>query len=183
MSKEKENVELTEEEVITENVTNEETEEMEKVEQMEIAIRESGNSIVESFGQPRPTETRKKIRSTITDPKTLFNLQDHVDFRLNDMEGKELEIVDVVIEEYEKDIPERVNKFTGEVETVERSIVTKLVDKTGTSYVTASKMFAFRIGQFVDMIGVQKLKEGQKILITKTVHKDTGNKKLGFEIV
>ena len=75
-----------------------------------------------------------------------------------------------------------LNEYTGELETVERTMTTTLIDDTNTSYVTASKLFAMRIIELVQMYGVEKLHEGIKIRITKTEHKN-GNKKLGFEIV
>lgn len=165
-----------------ENVKVAEEKEMEEVNQMEIAVQETGNSIVTGFNNTRKTGTRKFIQSTVEDPKVLFNLEDHVDFKLNDMEGKEINVVDVVVKTYEKDIPEKLNEYTGELETVERTMTTTLIDDTNTSYVTASKLFAMRIIELVQMYGVEKLHEGIKIRITKTEHKN-GNKKLGFEIV
>lgn len=166
-----------------ENVKVAEEKEMEEVNQMEMAVQETGNSIVTGFDTSRQNNgARKFIQSTIEDPKILFNLEDHVDFKLNDMEGKEINVVDVVVKTYEKDIPEKLNEYTGELETIERSMVTIIIDDTNTSYVTASKLFAMRIIQLVQMSGVEKLHQGIKIRITKTEHKN-GNKKLGFEIV
>lgn len=99
------------------------------------------------------------------------------------MEGKTIKACDIVVKTYEKDIPERLNEVTGELETIERNIVTILIDDTGTSYVTASKLFAMRAIQLVQMYGVQRLHDGIEIRITKTQHGNSGNKKLGFEIV
>lgn len=172
-----EEIELREEESKMEN-------EMEKVETMEKEVQETGMSVVESFDNNmiQASGTNKRIQTTIQDPKILFNLEDHVDFKLNDMEGKEINVVDVVVKTYEKDIPDRLNEFTGEIETKERNMVTILVDDTNTSYVTASKLFAMRIIQLVQFYGTDKIHNGVKIRITKTNHKN-GNKKLGFEIV
>lgn len=165
-----------------EMLTNE-NEEMEKAQALEKETQETAVALVEDFNAPvAQGNTRKKIQTTITDTKVLFNLEDHIDFKLNDMEGKEIDVVDVVVKSYEKDIPERLNEFTGELETVERSIVTIIIDTTGTSYVTASKLFAMRMIQLVQMYKGQLPKEGVKIRITKTEHKG-GNKKLGFELV
>ena len=166
-----------------ESVVLNEEEEIKKANEMEMVAQQTGNTFVESFDKPSTSDTRKKIRTTITDPKILFNLDSHVDCKINDMEGKEIELVDVIVKEFEKDIPERINEYTGEIETVERSIVTILVDKTGTSYVTASKMFALRISQLVQMYGVDGIHKGVKIRIIKCKHKNTENKKLDFEIV
>ena len=164
-----------------ENVQVEEKE-MEEVKQMELAVQETGNSIVTGFNNTKKSNVRKFIQSTIEDPKVLFNLEDHVDFKLNDMENKEINVVDVVVKTYEKDIPEKVNEFTGEIENVERSMITILIDDTNTSYVTASKLFAMRIIELVQLYQVEQLHKGIKIRITKTEHKN-GNKKLGFELV
>ena len=149
---------------------------------MELAVQETGNSIVTGFNNTKKSNVRKFIQSTIEDPKVLFNLEDHVDFKLNDMENKEINVVDVVVKTYEKDIPEKVNEFTGEIENVERSMITILIDDTNTSYVTASKLFAMRIIELVQLYQVEQLHKGIKIRITKTEHKN-GNKKLGFELV
>ena len=160
-----------------------EVEEMKKVEELENQTQETAVALVEDFSSPiAQGNTRKKIQTTVKDMKVLFNLEDHIDFKLNDMEGKEINVVDVVVKSYEKDVPERLNEYTGELETVERSIVTILIDDTGTSYVTASKMFAMRIIQIVQMYKGVLPAEGLKIRITKTEHK-SGNKKLGFELV
>ena len=159
-----------------------EDEEMKEVNEMEMAVQETGNAVVTGFNTQSKTGARKFIQSTIEDPKILFNLEDHVDFKLNDMENKEINVVDVVVKTYEKDVPEKINEYTGELETVERSMVTILIDDTNTSYVTASKLFAMRIIQLVQMYGVNKIHEGIKIRITKTEHKN-GNKKLGFEVI
>lgn len=162
-----------------------ENEELENVKGLEEEAQETGMTIVEGFDKPiSKTGTSKKIQTTITDSKVLFNLEDHIDCKLNDMEGKEIDVTDVVIKTYEKDIPEKLNEYTGELETKERSIVTILLDKTGTSYVTASKLFAMRMIQLMQMTNIDDLhNKGIKIRITKTKHGETGNKKLGFEIV
>lgn len=156
--------------------------EEEKMHELEESVTET-NMVIKGFDQPAKGNTRKTIQSTVEDPKLLFNLEDHVDFKLNDMEGKIIKVTDIVVKTYEKDIPERLNEITGELETVERNIVTILLDDTGTSYVTASKLFAMRAIQLIQMYGVQRLHEGIEIRITKTVHSNSGNKKLGFEIV
>jgi len=170
-----------------ENKTNDEvfteTEESEVLEKTK-DLNETSMTIVDDFSKPITSGSRQRIQSTITDPKILFNLDEHIDFKLNDMEGKEINVVDIVIKSFEKDIPERVNEFTGELETVERSIVTILVDDTGTSYVTASKMFAMRVIKLIQTYrgNIDEIHKGVKIRITKTPHKN-GNKKLGFELV
>ena len=151
-----------------------------KVQELDV-IRQDDDLI--SFDELNESKSRQIIKSTITDPKTLFNLDEHIDCKLNDMENKELNMVDVVIKVYEKEIPERLNEYTGELETVERKIVTIIVDDTNTSYVTGSKMFGMRMIKLLQIYKPEQIKEGLKIKITKTTHKNTGNKKLGFEIV
>lgn len=174
------------EEILEGEETKMENEEIEKVEDEEVNEESlqltDETSIVEGFNTPSPsTATRKKIQTTITDPKVLFNLEEHVDFKLNDMEGKELTIVDVVIKTYEHD-KEVVDEETGEIKNeTERKMVTILIDDTNTSYVTASKLFAIRVIQLMQLYG-NKVHEGIKIRITKSEHKG-GNKKLGLELV
>lgn len=171
------NEEVKEQEVL--NEVEEEVKEINKAHEMQ----ETAVTTVQGFDKPSvQAGTRQYINSTISDPKVLFNLNDHIDHKLNDFEGKEINLVDVVVKSYERDIPERLNEFTGELETIDRSIVTIILDDTGTSYVTASKMFAMRVIELVRTFGIENVHKGIKIRITKTPHKN-GNKKLGFEIL
>lgn len=176
--KKEENIEEMEEK--SENLTKINDDD-EIVNESELTISDETN-IVEGFkNESTNSITRKKIQTTVTDMKVLFNTEDHIDFKLNDMEGKEINVVDVIMKTYEKDVPEFVNEFTGEIETIERKITTILIDDTNTTYVTGSKLFAMRIMQLMQVYG-NKIHNGIKIRITKTEHKK-GNKKLGFEIL
>lgn len=172
---------MKKEELEKEEILENEEETLKETESMELAVQENGNSIVTGFGQVASSGTKLQVKTTVNNPKLLFNLDDHIDFKLNDMEGKEITVCDVVMKEYEK---EKVNEETGEI-TTEKSIVTILIDENGASYVTASKLFAMRINQLVQFYAnnLEEFKKGVKILITKTQHKNSANKKLGFELL
>lgn len=180
--KKDENLEMEEKNVIEETKVAVINDDDEIVNESELNISED-TKLVENFNneQINNSITRKKIQTTVTDMKVLFNTEDHIDYKLNDMEGKEINVVDVIMKTYEKDVPEFENEFTGEIETVERKITTILIDDTNTTYVTGSKLFAMRIMQLMQ-IYKNKIHDGIKIRITKTEHKK-GNKKLGFEIL
>lgn len=128
----------------------------------------------------------KKLESTLQDKKFLFNLNDKVDYKLDDKENEEIIVKDIVIKTYVKEaIDEKTkelkyNNKTGEVLT-EKTIVTILIDENKKSYVTASKFFANRIKQLIEGYGnnMQELRadldKGIKIKIIKNEMPDNKN--------
>ena len=177
MSELKENQELK-------NVEMEVNEIMEEEKENQVN-EETAVSVVTGFNQVAKKEgTRVKIQTTVKDVKVLFNLEEHIDFKLNDCENDEILVKNVVMKEYEKDVPEYIDEFTGELKNVERKVVTIIIDEQGKSYVTASKLFAMRMLKCIELYGVDKIQnEGINIRITKSNYGDKGNKKLGFEII
>lgn len=119
--------------------------------------------------------TNKQRFTNIKDKKLLFNLGDHVDHLLNDMDNKEIEVHGILINAYEK-----VNRETGELE---RSMATVIVDDSGTSYATGSKLFGMRMLELLDIFDEKDFENGVLIRITKSNFKGSNNKKLGFELV
>ena len=126
-----------------------------------------------------------KTFTTIEDVKTIFNLQNECDEKLNDCVGEKLRIKDVLIKVIERDLEEpEVDSETGEViRDKEYSKICILIDEAGKSYVTASKMFTNRMIQMIEMFGIPKIKEGIEIEITKVSVKNSPNKALSFDII
>lgn len=124
--------------------------------------------------------------SNIKDSKKLFNLQSHVDCKLNDCVGESIKVKEVLIRTFDKDLEEPViDETTGEIiKEKERKVSCILIDENGKSYATGSKMFTYNLISYLsDFGGVEELnKEGLSIKIIK-VDTPSGNKALGFEIL
>lgn len=125
-----------------------------------------------------------KTFTTIEDAKLIFNLQNECDEKLNDCVDELIRVKDVLIKIIERDLEEPEFDENGEViRDKEYSKVCILIDEAGKSYVTGSKMFTNRMIQLIDMFGINKIKEGIDIKITKVSIKNSSNKALSFEIV
>ena len=136
---------------------------------------------LENIGLNR--NSKCNIFTNIEDKKLIFNLENNVDELLNDCEDELIKVKYVLIKSYEKEMKEPiVDEETGEVlKDKEHTMSCVLVDENGKSYATGSKMFTIQMMKYIEMFGLPK--EGITIKITKTKFKDTGNKKLGFELV
>lgn len=125
-----------------------------------------------------------KTFTTIDDAKLIFNLQDKCDEKLNDCVGEKLRIKDVLIKVIERDLEEPEVDDSGEIiRDKEYTKVCILIDETGKSYVTASKMFTNRMIGLIEMLGIPKIKEGIDIEITKINVKNSSNKALSFNLL
>lgn len=125
-----------------------------------------------------------KTFTTIEDAKLIFNLQNKCDEKLNDCVDELIRVKDVLIKIIERDLDEPEIDENGEViRDKEYSKVCILIDDAGISYVTGSKMFTNRMIQLIDMYGINKIKEGIDIKITKVSIKNSSNKALSFELV
>ena len=155
----------------------------------ELKEEEKQELVVSSFGSiQNNSQTRKKTFTTldITDVKTLYNLDNKdCDYKINDCVGQSIRVVDVVVKEFERDLEEPIlDKETGEViQDKERKMVTILIDDTGKTYVTASKMFTLQIKRFIETFGVNVIKNGLEIKIVNKQVKNSNNKALGFELI
>lgn len=132
-----------------------------------------------------PNTSKRKIYTTITDEKLLFNLESECEFKINDCKGRYLKVVDIVIKINEKKLktPE-IDEETGEIiKEYERTIVTILIDSEGLSYVTGSKMFGIQMINYIKMFGLDKIKEGLDIQIVERSVKNSTNKALGFKLL
>ena len=107
--------------------------------------------------------------------KALFNASEKCDVLLNDIVGQEVEVKNVMINEYP-----RKNKETGEGMT--KGHRTILFDSKGKTYVTASNYFFIAIGKLIATFGEPNTWENP--IKIKIVKKDVKNgKALGFELV
>lgn len=136
--------------------------------------------------------SNQKVFTTITDKKTLFNLESSVDYKINDCIGEKIRVKNILMKTFEKEVDKKdengnliVNQETGEIEkTKEYKIITILIDDGGKSFVTASKTFAMALKNYIGYFGLDKIHSGEGIeieIIQKTVK--TGNKALTFKIL
>lgn len=138
------------------------------------------NLVVSSVGDLiNSNAVNQKVYTTIKDVKLLFNLENKVDFKLNDCKGETIKVVDYLIKVIEKNI----EKEDGTIEK-ETKRITLLIDDKGKSYVTASKFFNIQFIKAVSFMGDSVIKEnGLLIRIVDTQVKDSKNKALSFELV
>lgn len=165
---------------------NENLEEMnEKVETMN--SNEETSMIVGGFNQMQSnSNTKCYIETNITDQKKMFNLESHIDYKLNDCKGELIRVKEVMVKTYEKPLKEPViNEETGEIEKdKEIKRVCILIDDCGKSYVTGSSIFTMSMLKYIRMFGTKQMEEdGVEIRIIETAVKNSSNKALGFELV
>ena len=123
-------------------------------------------------------EVKQKIFTTIKDVKLLFNLENKVDYKLNDCKGETIRVVDYLIKLIEKDVIGEDGNITKE-----NKRITLLIDDKGKSYVTASKYFNIQFIKMIQFLGEEELKDGIIIKIIDTSIKNSKNKALSFELV
>ena len=158
-------------------------------EEMEETTEEVGTSmVVANVGElsgNRKSQTR--VFTTLDlekDKKKIFNLENNCDFKINDCKGQSIRVVDVMIKSIQKKLAEpEVNEETGEVREFEFKKVCILIDDQGKSYVTASKLFTLQMARYLEMFGIESVKEGLEIRIIEKPIKDSSNKSLGFELL
>lgn len=155
-----------------------ENEEMENVVAEETAV-----TTVQGFeGLSKRTETKSQIFTNITDKKKMFNLDNKVDFLLNDCEGELIRVKEVLIKRYEKPMknPE-IDEESGEIiKDKEITMACILIDDNNKSYATGSKVFTIQMMRYLEMFGIDE--NGFEIKIVKN-KQESGNKTLGFELV
>ena len=132
------------------------------------------------------SNTTCETYSNIDDPKLLFNLETHVDCKLNDCVGESIKVKKVLLREYYKQMEEPIiDEDSGEIiKDVEKSVSCILIDETGKSYATGSKTFANNLKRFLGFYGGEsQLGDGVDIKIVKVPVGEKGNKALSFEIL
>lgn len=128
--------------------------------------------IIKGFGEiNNARKSKQSIYTSIKDEKVIFNLLNtECDFKLNECENKEIKVKDVLI---------KVIETPSENGEVVFKKITILIDDKAKSYVTASKMFA---NQLMDYLQNDIDKEFTIKIIKRSV-KNSPNKALGFELV
>ena len=149
-------------------------------------VKETG-LMIKGFNEMEGVGSRSKtnVFTTITDNKTIFNLENTCDYKVNDCKGEVIRVKDVLIKVIETLLPEpELNEETGEVvRDREYKKVCILIDDNGKSYVTGSKMFTNQMMRYINMFGIADFKDGLEIKIIEKSVKNTSNKALGFELV
>ena len=152
---------------------------------MENETKETG--MIQSFkALERNSKTKKEMFTNITDEKLIFNLENNVDYRLNDCKGERIKMKAVMFKKFTTPLDEPVvDTITGEViKDSEISFVTILIDDQNKSYVTASKTFGFDMQKYVLTFGTDKMEsEGVDIEICEKQVKNSPNKALSFKLV
>ena len=149
-------------------------------------VKETG-LMIKDFNEMENVSSRSKtnVFTTITDNKTIFNLENTCDYKVNDCKGEVIRVKDVLIKVIETPMAEpEINEETGEVvRDTEYKKVCILIDDEGKSYVTGSKMFTNQMIRYINMFGIQDIEEGLEIRIVERAVKNSANKALGFELV
>lgn len=144
-------------------------------------------SNVLSFGNTgKNSDVKVTTLSNIKDRKLLFNLQSHVDYKLNDCVGDTIRVKGVLIRFFKKPLKEAiVDEETGEIiKDSETKVSCILIDDNGKSYATGSMSFALNLRSYLgDFDGEKELDEGIIMKILKVDTPNSSNKTLGFEIL
>lgn len=142
--------------------------------------------LIQSFNALRKdSQTKKEMFTNITDEKTIFNLENNVDYRINDCKGQRIKVKAIMFKKFTTPLDEPVVDVNGEVvKEAETKMVTILIDDQGKSYVTASKTFGFDMQKYVLTFGTEKMEsEGVDIEICEKQVKNSPNKALSFQLV
>ena len=145
--------------------------------------KENTELVVRGFdGLVGATQSKVRTFTNIEDTKKIYNLENHVDYKLNDVKGESLRIKEVLIKVIERPLEEpEVNEETGEIiRDKEVKKVCILIDTEDKSYVTASKMFTNQMARYIMEFG---LNEPIDIKIIDKPVKNSSNRALGFELV
>ena len=169
--------------------------EKEELEEMEEKIETMGSEgetanaqmVVSGFNKMQnKSGSQCFIETNMTDQKQMFNLESHIDYKLNDCKGEMLRVKKVMIKTYVKPLKEPVvDEETGEIlKDKEIKRVCILIDDNGKSYVTGSSIFTMAMLKYINMFGTEAMEnEGVEIRIIETAVKNSSNKALGFELV
>ena len=160
---------------------------MEENENQEGLVVANKNYSIKGFeGRKTSGNTITEVRTNITDSKQLFNLENNVDYMLNDCEGQVIRVSKVLIKRFEKPLKEPiVDEETGEVlKDKEYTMSCVIVDEDGKSYATGSKTFTIALDKYMSMQANFGIKEETfDIKIIKKKVGEKGNKALSFELV
>lgn len=148
---------------------------------------ETTSMVVANINELSGKRSNTRVFTTLDlehDKKKIFNLENNCDFKLNDCKGQSIRVSDVLIKSIQKKLAEPiVNEETGEVQEYEFKKICILIDDQGHSYVTASKLFTLQMARYLEMFGLESLKDGLDIKIIEKPIKGSNNKSLGFELL
>lgn len=132
-------------------------------------------------------KTRQEIFTTITDEKTLLNLENIIDFKLNDCKGEKIIVKDVLLKKLTKKLDEPEVDENGEiVKEYSHKFITILIDDEGNSYVTGSASFTISLMNVLQKLQNAKelMENGEFILeICEKESKNSQYKSLSFKII
>ena len=132
-------------------------------------------------------KTKQEIFTTIENEKTLLNLENVVDFKLNDCKGEKIIVKDVLVKKLTKKLDEPEVDENGEiVKEYSYKFITILVDDEGNSYVTGSASFTISLMNVLQKLeNVKQLMEnGEFILeICEKQAKNSQFKSLSFKLI
>lgn len=143
-------------------------------------------NVLDFSNSRRNSNTEVTTLSNIKDRKVLFNLQSHVDYKLNDCVGDSIRVKGVLIRFFKKPLKEPIiDEETGEIiKDSETKVSCILIDDNGKSYATGSMSFAMNLRSYLgDFDGEKDLEEGIEMKIIKVDIPNSSNKALGFEIL
>ena len=152
---------------------------------MENETKETG--LIQSFkALEKNSQTKKEMFTNIQDEKLIFNLENNVDFKLNDCKGERIKMKAVMFKKFTTPLEEPVvDTITGDIiKENETKFVTIIIDDQNKSYVTGSKTFGFDMQKYVLTFGTEKMEsEGVDIEICDKPIKNSPNKALSFKLV
>lgn len=160
--------------------------ENENLEEKGIVAQNSNYQVSDFSGLGNQTNTLTNVYTNITDEKKIFNLENKVDFLLNDCEGEKIRVREILIKVYKKPMKEPIiDDETGEVlKDIETTMSCVLVDDNNKSYATGSKTFTIQLMRYLQLRNRIGETEGSfDIQIIKKKVGDKGNKALSFELV
>lgn len=152
--------------------------------------KENGNSIVVASVNElrRANHSNAKIFTTLNlvdNQKELFNIENKsADFKLNDCKNQAIRVKDVYIKSIETMLDEpEVDENGVVIRDREFKKICLLIDDAGKSYVTASKTFTNQMLRYIEMFGIDSIKQGVEIKVCEKAVKGSNNKALGFELL
>lgn len=165
-----------------------EIDELKEIKEVNEEVNSSETSMVVSGfnNMTSASKIEKKYYTTIdlNDTKKLYNLDNgEMNHLLNDCEGMNIRVMDVLIKEFKHELDEPKETDDGEIIDYEMKKVCILIDDRGETYVTASKMFTNQMKKYIGTFGVESIKNGLEIKIVKKKMKDSNNKSLAFELI
>lgn len=132
-------------------------------------------------------KTRQEIFTTIENEKTLLNLENVVDFKLNDCKGEKIIVKDVLVKKLTKKLDEPEVDENGEiVKEYSHKFIAILVDDEGNSYVTGSASFTISLMNVLQKLqnAKQLMENGEFILeICEKQAKNSQFKSLSFKLI